>query len=338
MSLEKKKCPEGKILNPVTKRCVNENGKIGKQIKEGKVKISLKRCPEGKILNPKTGYCVDKNGKIGKTIKQESKSKTPQKKSKRKTRKSVSLSPSKTPKKKSKSRRKKSKSISVSVSPPKTKSKSKSSSVSPIYKTKPGKVYIASMNLRGKWANAPKDAIKVNVTSAQGKNNKNRRDFSPMTFIPSLYKGYANFESFWQSGKVFEGIDVKKVKNFWKNVSEKTGPKRRFPGSKGIKVLYSKFNGEKMDYITSRKKVYVPLYFDLMKHKEMALFWKKEVENGNDVVVYDFDGPRLDNGEVTCIEITIDKLKQKINDTRFPFGHGYVVAAYLKNIYPDEYI
>ena len=38
MSLEKKKCPEGKILNPVTKRCVNENGKIGKQIKEGKVK------------------------------------------------------------------------------------------------------------------------------------------------------------------------------------------------------------------------------------------------------------------------------------------------------------
>ena len=50
-----------------------------------------------------------------------------------------------------------------------------------------------------------------------------------------------------------------------------------------------------------------------MKHKEMALFWKKEVENGKDVVVYDFDGPRLDNGEVTCIEITIDKLKQILN-------------------------
>ncbi len=39
----------------------------------------------------------------------------------------------------------------------------------------PGKVYLASMNLRGEGA------TKVNVTSAQGLSSKNRRDFSPMT-------------------------------------------------------------------------------------------------------------------------------------------------------------
>ena len=45
----------------------------------------------------------------------------------------------------------------------------------------PGKVYLASMNLRGEWAKAPEGATKVNVTSAQGLSSKNRRDFSPMT-------------------------------------------------------------------------------------------------------------------------------------------------------------
>jgi hypothetical protein len=61
-----KKCPEGKIENPKTGRCVNEFGKMGKTIKSEK---SEKKCPAGKIENPKTGRCVDEFGKIGKTIK-----------------------------------------------------------------------------------------------------------------------------------------------------------------------------------------------------------------------------------------------------------------------------
>lgn len=201
-----------------------------------------------------------------------------------------------------------------------------------------GKVYIASMNLRGEWAPSHAGTIKVNVTSAQGKNNKNRLDFSPMTHIEGGYKGFWNFESFWQSGKVFDGIEEKKVKNFWKNVKQ---PKRRYPGSKGKNVLYARFEHkpeEKMDYITSRKKVYVPLYFDLMKDKEMSLFWKKQVENGKDIVVYDFDGPRLSNGKVTLLEVTLDLLREKINDTSFPFGHGYIVAGWFKGIIPEQYI
>jgi len=198
------------------------------------------------------------------------------------------------------------------------------------------RVFIASMNLRGEWAKAPSFAQKLNVTSAQGLANKNRRDFSPMT--PSGYEGYWNFEAYWQSGKVFEGIDEEKVKTFWKNVKE---PKRRYPGSKGKKVLYARFEHapeEKMDYIMSRKKVYVPRYFDLMKNKEMVDYWKKQVEEGKDIVVFDFDGPRNSDGGVTCIEVTRELLIEKINDTRFPFGHGYVVAAWLKGMHPTEYM
>lgn len=45
----KKSCPEGKVLNPKTNRCV----KI--PVKKPKAK---KSCPEGKVLNPKTNRCV----------------------------------------------------------------------------------------------------------------------------------------------------------------------------------------------------------------------------------------------------------------------------------------
>lgn len=209
-------------------------------------------------------------------------------------------------------------------------------------KEKPrGKVYIISLPGRGKGKHieSPVGCVKLNVTSGQATLNKNRRDFSPMTFVDGSYKGFANFESFWQSGKVFEEIDEEKAMKFWKNVgkAKKSGergpPKRRYPGSKGKKVLYAKFPGfenQEMDYVTSRKEVYVPLYEEMIRDREMALHWKKAVESGQDVAVYDFDGPRLEeDGSESCAEVTMELLKEKINDTRFPFGHGYVVAAYI---------
>lgn len=58
-----KKCPPGKILNPVTQRCVKTNGKIGKSLVTGE-----KKCGSGQILNPATGRCVNINGKIGKKL------------------------------------------------------------------------------------------------------------------------------------------------------------------------------------------------------------------------------------------------------------------------------
>lgn len=214
----------------------------------------------------------------------------------------------------------------------------------------PGNVYIASMNMRGKWAPKPKsNNIEIlNVTSAQGKANKNRRDFSPMTqFIESFsseseikdgYRGYWNFESFWQSGKVFENIPEKTTKEWWVKCKE---AKRRYPKSKDKRVLYSHFDhlpNEKMDYITSRKKVYVPEYFNMIKKREMSLLWRNKIISGKDIVIFDFDGPRLDDGSVTCLKVTPELLKEKINDPHFPFGHGYIVASLLLDINIESYI
>jgi hypothetical protein len=56
------------------------------------------------------------------------------------------------------------------------------------------------------------------------------------------------------------------------------------------------------------------------------------IGSGRDITVYDFDGPRLADGLVTCLEMTHDAYNDKINDPIFPFGHGYIVAAALLDI------
>jgi hypothetical protein len=55
---ELKDCPEGKVRNPITKRCVND--KTAPKAKEPKAKEpkELKECPEGKVRNPITKRCI----------------------------------------------------------------------------------------------------------------------------------------------------------------------------------------------------------------------------------------------------------------------------------------
>ena len=195
-------------------------------------------------------------------------------------------------------------------------------------------IYIASMNLRGEWAQPiDPNTIKVNVTSAQAKASKNRRDFSPMTPVEGGYKGYWNYESRWQSGKIFEGMDEKEVKDWWK---KQTSPKRRYPKGKGKKILCARFEGFEhmgdIDYVTARKEVYVKEYSELVKEREMLLHWKKAFEEGKSITIYDFDGPRTEEGRVTCLELTLDLLREKIDYMNHPFGHGYVVGALIGGI------
>ena len=72
-----KECPEDKILNPKTNRCVSKTGAIGLSIinqqnnnkpKHVDKPKPVKECPKDKILNPKTNRCVSKTGTIGKQL------------------------------------------------------------------------------------------------------------------------------------------------------------------------------------------------------------------------------------------------------------------------------
>ena len=201
-------------------------------------------------------------------------------------------------------------------------------------KVEKGKVYIASMYLRGVRAvKLDPESLNLNVTSAQRKLSLDRRDFSPMTPIEGGYMGYWNFESRWQSGKIFEGIDEKVSKTWWKG---QIVPRRRYPKGKGKRVLCARFEGYEdkgdMDYVTSRKEVYCKEYYELIKDRERTLYWKKLLEEGQNITIYDFDGPRNEDKSVTCLELSEEMLKEKVKDLSVPFGHCYVVGMVLNNM------
>ena len=100
------------------------------------------------------------------------------------------------------------------------------------------------------------------------------------------------------------------------------------------------------DYVESRKAFYVPDYIRTKLHMNAAQsvfdHLRESLENGCDVVIKDYDGPRsIDpdtHGAPLIKEVTADLLRDKINDTTSPFGHGYVVAAELLSIPKEDYI
>jgi hypothetical protein len=85
-----RKCPSGKVLNPLTDRCINRSGDLAKRIKRSikrGIKRSIKRCPSGKVLNPLTNRCINRDGKVANRLKERS------------TQRSIKRNPQRSPKK-----------------------------------------------------------------------------------------------------------------------------------------------------------------------------------------------------------------------------------------------
>ena len=173
------------------------------------------------------------------------------------------------------------------------------------------------------------------------------------------------FENYWQYSKVFP--DMKKpqidsqgnVTEEWfrwrkKGFSETKG--HRHPlGTKTNEVVYVDDKGhnhykylraifalfgdestgyEKMDYITSRKKIYVPLYYELLVRTPAFKELRRQVKMGKKVQILDLDAPD------TTQYITPEFLKWAVNEQSpfgKPFGHGYIVAGALLGITPLDY-
>ena len=206
-------------------------------------------------------------------------------------------------------------------------------------------VYVASKNFKGKWAARPvSDAVVVDVTSAQAKASANRLAFSPMhmgdaSYVSAEEGTFANFEAYWQSLKVVEGLDHAAAKTWWRGI---TKAKRRHPKMAGKKAVvlgarHERFPGKLLGYVESRKKVYVPDYHAWIKDKSEVAELRARAQAGTPLVVYDFDGPRDEDKEPIAARVTVELLRQKIADQTTPFGHGYVVAATILGIAPDEY-
>jgi len=197
--------------------------------------------------------------------------------------------------------------------------------------------------------------IKLDVTSGQAIASPDRLAFSPMSEFgdDAGYHGFFCFENFWQSGKRYSELghlDPKKKAQDIERWKGYTKPYRRHPAAKGlipVDAVYPDIDKDAVyGYVESRKAIYVPLYHNdilLSYSKDQLEYWKGLVEKGRTILVVDYDGPKTAHDDVDvvwkrpCLEVTVDLLREKINDTRYPFGHGYVVAAALLGITPDMY-
>ena len=180
---------------------------------------------------------------------------------------------------------------------------------------------------------------RINVTSP--KQRIYRINFSPMTEIKDGYKGFYCFENYWQSGKRYQGLentkDIEEQIEWWKKQDK---GRRRYPKGKDKKVKYAIFPDfeNPLYYIESRKLVYVPEYYKLICKQPILKNLRNNFKKGQSYAIYDFDGPRLDDGKPTIKEVTLNFLKNKINDPKYPFGHGYIVAGAILGIKPKDYI
>jgi len=167
----------------------------------------------------------------------------------------------------------------------------------------------------------------INVTSRS--TNKWCHDLSPFYLGPcELYDGIfaKNMENAWQYSKVYKNqVDNDRNPNdVWHSWSTEGWNKQkadRWPMGKDAIPLYSYWGGQKLDYVTARKKIYCPLYAESVVKTEGYKKLKNLYETEPYLYIWDFDGyDYLKMGR------TLDDV---LNDPKKKMGHGFVLAMLL---------
>lgn len=103
-----------------------------------------------------------------------------------------------------------------------------------------------------------------------------------------------------------------------------------------------------LDYISARKKIYVPLYCEMVKkNKDKFVKLKKMLEKGEKLLIIEVDGPHQESMnyykekynvddkfiEQNTIIASKENLEILLNDSKHPFGHGYCLAIALQDFF-----
>jgi len=194
------------------------------------------------------------------------------------------------------------------------------------------KVYIAGKRRGMKYPLCPKGAMKVDLSS--GLNKKYRLDLSPLACVHGrLVQGYACFENWWQSHKVFTS-DHSSECAWW---LDQTTARRYRPGTQHLEMKYMLF-GDNFKYdsiVDARKFQYVRTYADFAASTDS---YAELYQHKGDICIYDFDGPYADDGTPIVEEVNLKLLWGAINDPSIPFGHAYVLGAMLAGIPTGMYV
>jgi hypothetical protein len=231
-----------------------------------------------------------------------------------------------------------------------------------------GTVYVGKKSQRGVTGSTdPVITGVLNINATSGSMNKINgipaKQFSPMILGPvNEFQIFGigdqiavNFENYWQYGKIFQELGHVDTSGHltpaWYSFRAKGYQKEkgdRHPvGTKSDEVKFVDPNGNRhfryysaissmylnniCDYITSRKLIYAPVYGWLVARTPAFAELQKMVNSGRSVQILDFD---VVPGSTV---VTVEFLRERINDPTVPFGHGNVLAGLLAGIEPAEY-
>jgi len=175
----------------------------------------------------------------------------------------------------------------------------------------------------------PEGAVLVNTTS---RSTDWSRGLSPFYCGPvDLYGGYRSItiENAWQYSKLYayyanEQGDPDERYFRWAQDGWNSMRANRYPMGKGVKPLYSYWDGEKLDYIAARKKIYIPLYSKAVQ-KTFAFKKLKEMHAaGADLWLWDYDGYNHKSINMSYEDV--------VNNPNRSMGHAFVIAMLLENM------
>jgi len=174
-----------------------------------------------------------------------------------------------------------------------------------------------------------KNTVEVVNTTSRSKNWS--QGLSPFYLGPcDLYDGYVaqNAENGWQYSKLYEyySDDGEPGERYFKWAQDGWNAKRaeRYPMGRGAKPLYSYWAGKKLDYVSARKEIYIPLYSNAVRNTSAFKKLEELYKNSETLYLQDFDAHNMKPGSFTYDDIW--------NNPNLKFGHAYVLAMMLEGL------
>lgn len=179
----------------------------------------------------------------------------------------------------------------------------------------------------------PKATLIINTCSNSTVNWQS--DLSPFLLGPCpLYHGMTaiTMENGWQYAKLYEKHaypDKKPTHDYWRWAQQGFDKLTadRYPMGRGARPLGSLWDGELLDYISARKKIYVRLYARAVVRTEgfrqLIEHYNQQTANGNNLWLRDWDGYDHDAAGLTLTEV--------LNNPRKKMGHAFVLKMLLTN-------
>ncbi len=183
-----------------------------------------------------------------------------------------------------------------------------------------------------KFANIPNyvnntKPVVIDTTSGSGE----YRDLSPFVLPAPPAK---NFENLWQFSKVYKKyimpIDGYPDASYykWRDAGFANPRAVRYPMGKGAIPEYSLWDGEKLDYIKARKKIYATEYAKNVVHTEgySKLFYEYMncIKNKQELILLDYDAYDHIKLGMTLIDV--------INNPKRKMGHAFVLIMMLTGL------